>query len=117
MNVKYLKDCYWEGNNWSVVIIGRIGEVQLNSGDERYTYMLIFSGESEGELFSERIANYLRNLNVLKIKSRFEEYIQTLGCRTILDKDDLLMIQQGASQMPEFYKQALKGDITKIIIF
>ncbi len=111
-----MKDSYWEGNGWSVLNLGRIGEIRLNSGDEEYTYILVFSNDNEGKLYSEKISSNLQDLDESKIKSSLEEYFNSLGCRTILEKEDLLMMQ-GAVKIPEFYKQALEGDVTKIIIF
>ncbi|AZR74156.1 hypothetical protein BBF96_12565 [Anoxybacter fermentans] len=108
------------GQGWHVINIGRISEVKLLDGDKTFTYIFIFPDENQGEFCSKKITAYLRELFLTKdgeIKIDFEKYIGKLKYRTMLDKSDLIAIQKGTLRFPEFFKQALKGDVTKIILF
>ena len=111
----------WQGDGWHVVNLGRISEVKLSSQDQHFTYICIFPDESSGERYTEKIAAYMnqdfQGEKSELMKKEFETFLKSLNYRTKLDKSDLEAIQTGAIRFPEFYREAVKDDITRIILF
>lgn len=115
---------FWEGDHWQVANIGRVSEVKISGEEQDFTYILFFMRESQGEDCSYRIALYLQSLSVPVegagefMQSKFESYIKELSYRTILEPADIaLVVQSDQAQIPEFYRYAIQGNVTKIIQF
>lgn len=115
---------FWKGDSWQVVNIGRVSEVKISGEGQDFTYILFFLRESQGEDCSVRIADHFQSLSIPVegkaqfLLSKFESYVKKLSYRTILEPADIaLVVQSNQAQIPEFYKHAIQGEVTKIIQF
>lgn len=117
---------------------GKLSEINISDGIHSATYLVLFLREDLGVDYTEQMASYLtkvmgdcenrdtsvegsteqrREYDLGSIQIALEQFLHTLGYRTMLDQSDLQSLGLSKGILPDFYQKAVAADIAKIIMF